>query len=286
MFTKEMEITPELAREWLETLNKRNRPVSARAVDRFAYRMKHGLWKLNGEPIIFGKSKFLLDGQHRLKACVQSGKSFPSLVIHGVDDTAFDTLDDGNKRTFSDVLAIRGEPNYAVVAAGVRYVWLYATGRITSGDLRTRGNKLSEDTNQILETTLEKHPGLRKSARMYCMLRARVGGLLLPIGMVVGLHYLFSLIDENKADDFFGKFQSGLDLGEGHPIALLRQRIIAGSREASQQIRARALYFYTVTAWNAFAAGARLKRLNLSDAQGEVPEIVGLPKSLMRDLLM
>lgn len=280
MFTKVETVTPEMAREWLETLNKRNRPVAQSVVDRYAYQMKRGQWKLNGEAVIFGISKNILDGQHRLKACVQAGKPFTTLVVRGIDDDTFDTLDDGHKRSLADVFAVKGEQNYQVVAAGVRFVWLYATGQITSRDLsRQKG----ADTKQVLEETLEKHPGLRQSARYFNMLRARTGGVLLPVSMMVGLHYLFSLIDDQKADEFFEQFQSGLELTEGNPIYLLRQRLIAGHREASAIMRTKAMYFYTVTAWNAFMSGAKIKRMAL--VGDTVPEIEGLPKSLMRDLL-
>lgn len=280
MFSKVITVTPEQAREWLDTLNHRNRPITQSTVDRYAYQIKSGTWKMNGEPIIFGVSKNLLNGQHRLKACVQAGKPFTTLVVHGIEDHAFDTMDDGRKRSLADVFAVQGESNYMVLASGVRFVWLYATGQITSRDLR---REKGADTKQMMETTLEKHPGLRKSARYYNMLRARPGGLLLPVSLVVGLHYLFGLIDDPKADEFFDTFQSGLELRDGDPIYLLRQRLIAGHKEASALLRTKAMYFYTVTAWNAFMTGTKIRRMAM--VGDLVPEIEGLPKSLMRSLL-
>jgi hypothetical protein len=64
MYSSVEMITPQKAVEILDTKNFNNRPVSQFTVDRYAQEMKAGRWKLNGEPIIFGKSGRLIDGQH------------------------------------------------------------------------------------------------------------------------------------------------------------------------------------------------------------------------------
>jgi hypothetical protein len=116
------------------------------------------------------------------------------------------------------------------------------------------------------------------------MLKARPGGMLIPAGMAIGLHYLCSLVDEKKADEFFTRFQSGFDLSEGDPIALLRARLIAGQKEASVRLTPAAMYFYMVTTWNAFASDTYLKRL-MYNSDAVPPEIDNLPKKLLKDLL-
>jgi hypothetical protein len=280
MYTKVQTVTPQQAAIWLDTHNRHNRPISEGTVERYTQEIKAGRWKVNGAAIVFGVSKNLLDGQHRLKAVVAANKSIETVVTWGVEDDAFDTIDDGNKRSLADVLAIKQEYKPNLLSAGVRFLWVYATGQIETRDLR----KGQIATKPLLEKTLEKHPGLRQSTKFYSMIKSRPGGLLVPAGQAIGLHYLFSLIDEAKADKFFDILQSGVGLHEGHPILALRARLISGKKESSSNLTSSAIYFYVVTTWNSFVSDQPLRRLAFVQ-DTPLPEIENLPKKVMKDLL-
>ena len=73
----------------LAELNGGNRKVSSVKVAEYEDAMSVDEWPLTGATIVFGKSGRLLDGQHRLRACVRSGKPFRSYVVFGIDDSAF-----------------------------------------------------------------------------------------------------------------------------------------------------------------------------------------------------
>lgn len=280
MYTKHTTVTPEEARLWLDTKNSRNRPISENAVAKYTQQIKEGRWIDNGQAIIFGKSGQLLNGQHRLLAIVRANKSIETTVTFGVEDEAFDTIDDCNTRSLADVLHIKGESSSTLLSAGLRFLWIYSRGEIERRDLR----KGVVATKQRLEETLEKNRRITSSVKFYSMLKSRPGGLMIPAGMAIGLHYLFSLVNEEKADLFFTLFQSGFDLHEGHAIALLRARLIAGQKEASKKLTQSALYYYVVTAWNAFVKDMPLRRLQFS-SETVPPEIDDLPKKVMKDLL-
>jgi hypothetical protein len=204
MFTIVATITPQEAAETLSTKNFSNRPISASVVDKYEQEMKRGRWKLSGEPIIFGKSGRLLDGQHRLKACVAANVSFETVVVKGAEDHVFDVIDDGKTRTVGDVLAVHGHVNAATLAAGLRFVWDYA-----SGAWRSKGKRAVIPTKQLMEKMLERHIGIKNSVKLFVTLRSRAGGMLLPPSLSVGLHYLFSLVDQEKADDFLPPCRAG-----------------------------------------------------------------------------
>jgi hypothetical protein len=274
-----MTITPQEASLWLDTKNSKNRPISENAVAKYAQEMKEGRWRLNAQPIIFNKSGQLANGQHRLLACVRANKSFETVVTYGMDDDAFDTIDDCNTRSLADVLHIKGEAGVRMLSAGVRYLWIYATGQVEHQDLRH--GKIA--TKPLLEKTLDKNPNIRGSVKFVSLLKQRPGGLLITGGTAVGLHYLFSLVNEKKADDFFSKLQNGYELYEGHPIALLRARLISG-QTSSTKLTPLAVYFYVVTTWNAYVSDKPLKRL-VFDVDAPTPEIEDLPKKLIKDLL-
>lgn len=100
-------INPELALKYFQqNVNEdsvKNRKIDQRTVNAYVKDILAGRWKI-GAPIIFGRTVGLLDGQNRCAAVVKAQKSIVSIVIRGVDDDIFDTLDGGKKRTHKDVL--------------------------------------------------------------------------------------------------------------------------------------------------------------------------------------
>lgn len=112
------EITPELAKNILENRNAGNRPLKAAHIKMLMTTLKRDEWMLNGESIAFSESGRLLDGQHRLTACVNSGKSFKTVVIKGIeDDAAFGTIDIGKPRSVTDLMSLQGLPKAPLFSA-------------------------------------------------------------------------------------------------------------------------------------------------------------------------
>ena len=280
MYTKHTIVTPQEATLWLDTKRGKNRPISENAVAKYAQEMSAGRWVDNAKGLVFGVSGKLLDGQHRLTACVRVNKPFQTTITWGVPDEYFDTIDDCNTRSLADVLHIKGETGSQLLSAGLRFLWIYSRGEIERRDLR----KGVIATKPLLQTTLEKHPKIRQSVKFYSMIKARPGGLLIPAGMAIGLHYLFSLVDEKKADEFFVRLQSGLELTDDNPIYILRARLISGQREASTKLTQPAMYYYVVLSWNAYVSGGYIKRLVFAP-ETVPPEIDNLPKKVMKDIL-
>ena len=68
-------ITPEIAEAWL-TQNNNNRPVSAGVIRKYARDMRADKWLFTGDAIRFDKNKNLIDGQHRLMACIAAETPF------------------------------------------------------------------------------------------------------------------------------------------------------------------------------------------------------------------
>ena len=112
------EITPELAKEILSNQNHGNRAIKKAHVKMLATTLKSNEWMLNGESITFSESGRLLDGQHRLTACVNSGKSFQTILIKGIkDDDAFGTIDIGKPRSVADLMDLQGLPKAPLFSA-------------------------------------------------------------------------------------------------------------------------------------------------------------------------
>lgn len=77
-------ITPAIAQEYLKHNTNNYRRISETRIHTYAEDMRNGCWQTNGEAIAFSESGTLLNGQHRLKAIIESGTTVEILVVRGV----------------------------------------------------------------------------------------------------------------------------------------------------------------------------------------------------------
>lgn len=255
-------ITPELARKWLG-LNTKNRPVRTGAVQKYASDMMSGRWKLNGETIKLNGDR-LIDGQHRLLACIQAQVPFISLVVHDIDGGVFDTIDRGMIRSFGQVLAIAGTKNANTVAAASRILWLLETGRTAVGG--------GDSTIGELEEIIGRYPEIVDiSSRMTGM---NMITKLMPKGVAAGLWVAFARKDSDLADSFFQDLNDGTNLYQ--PVAKLRQRLIADRMSKKRLMSREEVIVLAIKAWNAVRQGKQigtLKWMKTEDRQEQRPLI-------------
>jgi len=100
-----MTITPEIAAEFL-LRNTENRKKRGWWISALAGMIKRGEWIVSHQGIAFDKNGVLLDGQHRLEAIVEAGIPVQMVVSFDVDGDAFKVVDNGIKRTLSDLTGI------------------------------------------------------------------------------------------------------------------------------------------------------------------------------------
>jgi len=112
-------ITPAYA-EALLIGNANNRKLQVARVDGLAAQMVRGLWRENGDTIKISKTGRLLDGQHRLNAIVKSRVPQKFIVVRGLEDEVFPTIDTGKIRTAADVMGIEGAKNATGISASIK----------------------------------------------------------------------------------------------------------------------------------------------------------------------
>lgn len=95
-------VTPRRAEEVLATDKDRNRKLRQARVSRYAADMRKGKWRLTCEPIRLDEKGALLNGQHRLKAIVNSGCSVPLMFVSGVSSTTLLVQDTGLPKSDAD----------------------------------------------------------------------------------------------------------------------------------------------------------------------------------------
>lgn len=107
-------ITPALARRIVEESDKvfTNRPSRRHAVNAYKKNMRDGLWKNNGDALVFRSDGALLDGRHRMVALSELSDSEVSsldfLVISNLNAGVEDTIDIGAQRSLDAALAFTG----------------------------------------------------------------------------------------------------------------------------------------------------------------------------------
>ncbi|TXH43698.1 MAG: hypothetical protein E6Q97_33780 [Desulfurellales bacterium] len=116
-------ITPKQAEKYLQ-FNTSNRNIRKALVGQYARDMANGKWKLTHQGLAFNCDGTLLDGQHRLRAIVESGVTVQMLVARGVNSEHQLVMDDHAKRSAGDALTLlRGErvtaEQVAIVGAAV-----------------------------------------------------------------------------------------------------------------------------------------------------------------------
>jgi hypothetical protein len=113
-------VTPSIAVAWLEQ-NKKNRPVNRHLVRRLARDMASCQWQLTGDAIRFDTEAHLIDGQHRLHACILSDTPFETAVIYNLPTDAMRVIDTGKSRNAADILSLQGFKNAALLSKIVRH---------------------------------------------------------------------------------------------------------------------------------------------------------------------
>lgn len=247
-----VEITPQLAKEWLNQ-NTHNRNLRQRVVNGYAADMLAGAWSENGQSINRSASGILLDGQHRLAAIVQSGVTVRMLVVNGLSGTTQETMDVGAKRTMADVLKLRGEPCPIVLAAALLRVHQWKAGYRKS----LKGVGDSAPTHRQLLIVLDQHPEIRRSVEIADRVRKPVK---LPGSVAALCHWLFVQIDQSDCAFFFARLTDGAGLMRDDPIYALRRALenLAGEKSRADDSYLTAL---VIKAWNAYRDGRSVQVL-------------------------
>lgn len=130
-----IDITPSLARGWLDRCNTSNRRLKPAIINRYAHDMATDAWYPTSQGISFTGNETdglgtLVDGQHRLEAIVQSGKTVRSMVAFNVPMASQVAYDGHARRSPADCIkSASGKDVNHETAAIVRRMFETGTGR-------------------------------------------------------------------------------------------------------------------------------------------------------------
>lgn len=250
-------ISPERAEIMLQW-NDRNRPISTFTWKRYVAEMKAGCWIYTGEPIIFS-CEHLIDGQHRLLACIKSGVSFDALVVFGAPDNAFAVIDVGKTRSAGDVFAIHGVINGRALVAALQWVIGYYDGLLDMGGQAALAT--GQASHNDLWDELALYPDLAESLPI-----GRIFGRnkIAASAISTGMHYICARQSRVDADHFFRTVAEGIGLNDKDDPAFRLRRALLESATTHRKLGRKQQAALFIKAWNSYRREKPLGKLSYS----------------------
>lgn len=265
-----IKIDPEMDTKFLKKSSV-NRPLRTRIVECYAEDMVAGLWDETGEAIKFSRTGNLLDGQHRLKAIIESNTTLEMLVITGLPDQAQNSMDQGAARTANQALGMNGVTN-ASLSGGVAR-WLLLAGEVPGPGLE-QALKKKASTPRILKM-VQDNPDIMHAASKYSSLKNAVPGS--PTALCY-TYLILHRIDPAACEEFFMaglvdmSFKAMRDPRKAALRALQRMDREEGISAASKD-KAFATVSVLTRAWNAWRQGEELDSILLKKNGKIIPPV-------------
>jgi hypothetical protein len=207
VLTARVQVSPELAAEWLKS-SIGNRLLSHDRVWSLVREIQQGLWSTTHQGIAFDQEGRLLDGHHRLNAIVKAGLTVELLVTRGLSDKVLRVIDTGRNRSASDTLTlVHKAPNAVLISSLARMVL-----RLNRHDLRSA---MIVTTNEIL-TAIHEYQGQLKWAIPYALSKIYSS----PIWGTLCYAYP---VNHRQVDKFASQLRTGVGLEEGDPALALKR---------------------------------------------------------------
>ena len=214
-------ITPDEAMQLLE-YNQQNRPLNHQHVNRIARQILDGKWRFNGDTIKIATNNDILDGQHRLWAIVEAKIAIETIVVRGIEEDAFATIDTLRKsRSGSDILALVGVTNYRSTISGALQ-WLIRWQKKTLDSYRAPANKIE---NSDIEEAYKNNRGVDRAAERCTKLRSVANPAMLTF-----FYYILSNRNPDLAERMVSTMENPAGVGLNDPFFKLRVHFMSNDK--------------------------------------------------------
>lgn len=238
-------ITPKVANDILDNQGGVQRTLRTSVVKKYLAFQELGRWDpFNGDSIKFNVEGKLLDGQHRLETVVESGVPMLFLVIRGLPIEAEMTLDQGTRRTPSDLAKLAGIDKYSgTVMTAARIVDNYLVGKALD-------EHMTVSSDMLLDSIVEEWPSLVDSA---AFIHQSGAGKYPRASVSTAVHFLIGLFDTDKRDEFFAEFLNQTGKPEDSAAWMLREKltVLRGAKRLGRKFN-EVLFTYWVSAWESW----------------------------------
>lgn len=236
---------------------------------------------INGEPLIFDWNMKLLNGQHRLYACIETGEPFPAAIMYGVNPDAFSTMDGGKTRTAAQILQMAQFENTSTLSTACRYFFKQQLGWFPWSS--TNEGISSVSSHQLLLVARE-NPGIIGSTEHVRSLYGKGPEPRPSAGFGSFFHYVVSDVLKLRAEveTFLDLLFLGANPDVNCPIKRFRDYMAAASKTKGGRLHGWHQQKAWIIAWELWRAQISLKTVKAFEKEVEgtpKPFITGLPLS-------
>lgn len=242
-------IGPQKARNLIESSAQfRNRTLKKWLVSQMAEDMRSGAFQQHYSPILIDTRGFVIDGNHRLHAIVESGCEIEVTIVSGVPETAFEHVDLGARRSAGDTLDVMGVKNWNAVATALAWLRMYRSGALKYRTYRAL---------RAFEAA-EAYKG--DTGVSDCVRACHRASTYTSVGMVAAFLHLFREKDRLLANMFIEEAIGGLGGKKGDPAWELHRRWVENAL-SKRKAHTTEVAAWTVKAWNALRDGREVANL-------------------------
>lgn len=248
------EITPANAAKLLDSKNKKNRNLSRVKVAEYVAAMQADEWAFNGDSIRIASNGILLDGQHRLTAVAQSGKSQHFVFIENMDSSVGMTIDNGKVRNGGDTLSLQAnvKPSVAQTMSGALKIFYK---HAVKGSISTSGgHKL---TNIQIVDQYRNNKELVDFCVNWLELNVKKQGAILSKAEMLGILLILCDINKDEAIKFCEMVFCGLHINEVCSQSLLREYLLDCKSKVKKSDQSQRLAS-VIKVWNSVRAGRNI----------------------------
>lgn len=238
-----------LAEKWLARLIQGQRKLKNQNLQRLINAVEEGFWELNGETIILSREGNLIQGRHRCETVIRTGIPILTVVLWGIPESAYLTLDNGSKRTGGDALDYVNAPSYTCAAATTTLLIRFMVDP-------SMATSVSRCTLKIQQVYNDYKDQINASVKIANALDRKLKAFTPATAAFT--HLLFSQVNLEAANAFFESLRTGSNLAEKSPVMVLRDYAMKhqGRLESRKQIA------LLINTWNAYRKGVKSIKLS------------------------
>ena len=276
-------LTPDRAREWIELSVEDPRKLRENQVETMARDIVNGRWRRIANAIHFSyasgeQGPQMFDGQHRVNAVIRADTPALVLVAWDMPLSGVSVIDTGSPRTLADYLHWRKEPNNQILAAIIRFAWMWENDHLRTYQWRWVKPSI-EELIQFFDDNLDLRDSIPVAKRL------KRDPLWIP-GSVSGAwwwktHQRFP----KDVEQFVDQVVSGAGLNSGDPVLAYR-RLCLSVKHKLEDYDQRGLLALLIKAFRSSYYGKAVKTLSWAPNRNErFPELPGELEERVREEL-
>lgn len=259
-------LTPEIA-EFLYGRNTNNRPITRSKVLEYSQALKEGFVH-NGDTIKVSLSGKMIDGQHRCLAVIETGISMETVIVFGLPDEVFTTIDTGRSRTTADTFFIAEIENHTRMTTITKFIINFEKGFY---EFAARGYSRGEKKISNAEALAFCQKNLKSIQESYGYGFTKDNKIISGTTLA-GLHYIFKKKSPFHADIFCKGVADGVGLAKDSPVYVLRKKLIEDARQ-KRKMNIYEKVAIVCKAWSFFVKNRKITRLNFDTQKESFPKI-------------